>query len=940
MAAEASPSGPDDFRPFVESPLWTLQRQYFAGRGQQAWSSGEVPHYVTSNPVVAAAYAEVLVAFRQERLRRDPEEPALWILELGAGSGRFAHHLLQQLAALCERQGLEAQGFRLVLSDFCEANLEAWTAHPCFQPFFANGQLDVARFDVMAPAPLVLRHSGETLGPGELRAPLVVIANYVLDSIPAELLRFSAGEVERGQVRLLGLPDVGGSAEPAEVEPENPDPDQAESAAQEPAAALLERLQLEYRLEPLADQPFADPGLAGLLADYQQLLEGLEEAWLLFPAPALRALDWLAALSCQGLLLLSADKGHHRLEEVLLARPPSLTLHGSFSLSVNYHALCSWAAAAGGVALAPEASTGGLHPIALLCLPQAEQHSATIAAWRRHMAAFSPSDYLSLSQLAHANAEQLSAPQLLAFLRLGQGDSQLLRRLVPRLRQLAPGLAEAHRRTLLECVAQVAQMHFPLDGAEQQELAEGIQPLLQALQAPPGEPHPDPRGWGELERELDWLAALVRARLERLLRSQQNDAIVPLIPSPPAWPVESAASPWAELLGELAEELNGELAMVRLARLALALLLAAQLKPETLDPLLLPNPELERRFSECGGVLREGGFEPTGDTLALLAAGHDLAGRAAVLRLLEEEGPLRRRGLLAPLEGDSPLKAVLRLKGPWLAWLAGGGPRPGEAPDTAAVAQRLETGMTWPELVLPVGTLRQLEEIEQHLEHQATLRERWGMGRRLRPGYRALFHGPPGTGKTLTAALLGQRLGLEVRRVDLSQAVSKYIGETEKNLAAVLERAERRQWLLVFDEAEALFGKRSETRDAHDRYANQEIAYLLQRLETFHGVVILATNLPRNMDEAFLRRFESVVYFPLPGPEQRLQLWREAFSPLAQLEVDLEAIAERHELSGGLILNVVRRVSLRAIAEGGRPIQEVDLLRAIRQEREKEGKGV
>jgi SpoVK/Ycf46/Vps4 family AAA+-type ATPase len=170
--------------------------------------------------------------------------------------------------------------------------------------------------------------------------------------------------------------------------------------------------------------------------------------------------------------------------------------------------------------------------------------------------------------------------------------------------------------------------------------------------------------------------------------------------------------------------------------------------------------------------------------------------------------------------------------------------------------------------------------------------------------------------------------------------VSKYIGETEKNLAAVLDRAEQRQWLVVFDEADALFGKRSESRDAHDRYANQEIAYLLQRLETFQGVVILATNLPANLDGAFLRRFESVVYFPLPGPEQRLRLWREAFSPVAVLKVDLEALAVRHELSGGLILNVVRRVSLQAIAAGGRQIGEADLLRAIRQELEKEGKGV
>jgi SpoVK/Ycf46/Vps4 family AAA+-type ATPase len=134
--------------------------------------------------------------------------------------------------------------------------------------------------------------------------------------------------------------------------------------------------------------------------------------------------------------------------------------------------------------------------------------------------------------------------------------------------------------------------------------------------------------------------------------------------------------------------------------------------------------------------------------------------------------------------------------------------------------------MAWQDLVLPAGTLRQLEEIETYLHHRPTLLAAWGMAKRLRPGYRALFHGPPGTGKTLTAALLGAKLGLEVRRVDLSQTMSKYIGETEKNLAAVMDRAEQRQWLLVFDEADALFGKRSETRDAHDRYANQEIASL------------------------------------------------------------------------------------------------------------------
>jgi len=218
MAAKAPTTLVEDFRPFVESKLWELQRQYFAARGQQAWSAGEVPHYITSNPVVAAAYAEVLVAFRRDRLRRDPAEEALWIVELGAGSGRFAHHLLQQLAALCEREGLDPTGFRYVLSDFCGANLEAWAQHPRFVPLFASGQLERARFDVIDTSALELEHGGGRISPGDLGAPLVVIANDLLDSIPADLFCFRHGQVERGLVRLRQWPEDGDTLDAAALQ--------------------------------------------------------------------------------------------------------------------------------------------------------------------------------------------------------------------------------------------------------------------------------------------------------------------------------------------------------------------------------------------------------------------------------------------------------------------------------------------------------------------------------------------------------------------------------------------------------------------------------------------------------------------------------------------------------------------------------------------------
>jgi SpoVK/Ycf46/Vps4 family AAA+-type ATPase len=268
-----------------------------------------------------------------------------------------------------------------------------------------------------------------------------------------------------------------------------------------------------------------------------------------------------------------------------------------------------------------------------------------------------------------------------------------------------------------------------------------------------------------------------------------------------------------------------------------------------------------------------------------------------------------------------------------------GSPRPALSADFPA--QRIETVLSWDDLILHPGTLKQIREIQDFITHGNTLLHKWGMASRLRPGHRALFHGPPGTGKTLSVALLGKASKHDVYRIDLSLVVSKYIGETEKNLARLFDRAQQQDWILFFDEADSLFGKRTETKDAHDRYANQEVAYLLQRIETFDGVTVLASNMRESLDPAFTRRFESNVFFPLPRAAERLQIWKRGFSPLAVLDpkVTLAALAEAHELSGGSIMNVIRQVSLAAIAEGERPITADDLKHAIHRELAKEGKG-
>ena len=230
--------------------------------------------------------------------------------------------------------------------------------------------------------------------------------------------------------------------------------------------------------------------------------------------------------------------------------------------------------------------------------------------------------------------------------------------------------------------------------------------------------------------------------------------------------------------------------------------------------------------------------------------------------------------------------------------------------------------------------------MDKWIEHGETVLNDMGLKGRVKPGYRILFHGPPGTGKTLAATLLGKYTGKDVYKIDLSMVVSKFIGETEKNLSRLFAQAETKDWILFFDEADALFGKRTKVNDAHDRYANQEVSYLLQRIEEFSGLVILASNLKSNMDEAFTRRFQSIIHFPPPTSEERYLLWKKSFSEKSTLEntIDLHEIAERYEISGGGIMNVVRYCSLLAVSRGSSEILKKEIEEGIRREYRKDGK--
>lgn len=259
----------------------------------------------------------------------------------------------------------------------------------------------------------------------------------------------------------------------------------------------------------------------------------------------------------------------------------------------------------------------------------------------------------------------------------------------------------------------------------------------------------------------------------------------------------------------------------------------------------------------------------------------------------------------------------------------------------SALGRLLPERHTWDDLVLPPDRKTLLREICMHLRHRSRVHGEWGYGDKLANGksLSALFSGPPGTGKTMAASVVARELGVAMFHVDLATVVSKYIGETEKHLAALFAEAEAASAALFFDEADALFAKRTEVRDAHDRYANLETSYLLQRIEAFEGVVILATNFQKNLDEAFLRRLSFVVEFPFPPVAERLRIWQGLWAPEAPRDpdVDLAFLAERIELSGGHLRNIALAAAFLAADEGA-PIAMRHLLHATRREYQKLGK--
>ncbi len=257
------------------------------------------------------------------------------------------------------------------------------------------------------------------------------------------------------------------------------------------------------------------------------------------------------------------------------------------------------------------------------------------------------------------------------------------------------------------------------------------------------------------------------------------------------------------------------------------------------------------------------------------------------------------------------------------------------------LAQKVTPLYTWDDIVLSKDTLRHLREICLHVRHRRRVFTDWNFDKRISmgKGTSALFSGPSGTGKTMAAEIIANDLGLDLYKIDLSTVVSKYIGETEKNLSRIFQEAESSNAILFFDEADAIFGKRSEVKDAHDRYANIEINYLLQKMEEYEGIVIMATNFQKNIDEAFTRRLRFIVEIPLPDRNYRARIWRNIFpaeTPCAE-DIAFDFLAGKFEISGGNIKNIALNAAFLA-AENSGVVSMKHIIRATRREFQKMGR--
>lgn len=428
-----------------------------------------------------------------------------------------------------------------------------------------------------------------------------------------------------------------------------------------------------------------------------------------------------------------------------------------------------------------------------------------------------------------------------------------------------------------------------------------------------------------LKEEISWLNYCISKRIDITQGDDtSSEDIGDLLPPQ----LTSENSSYGEFVNK--HNLNSE------ERLVLILSLAVQLRPNILD-VFAESAELLRQArickSESGTTLL-----PTADTALFILAGDNMEKRIAAHAIFEVDHLFYRDSVIetgTAKKGESKYNGILSISPSSRdLFIHNKYSKPRFSEDFPA--HILTTNLEWEDMVLMPRTRDKLAEVKAYMEHYNTLVNDWGMSKHARPGCKILFYGDSGTGKTLSASLMGKYLGKDVYRVDISAVTSKYVGETSKRLDSLFNTAESKGWIIFIDEGDALLGQRKQAggSDNVSQYANQDVAYLLQRIETFDGIIIVATNLRSNIDSAFTRRFQSMVRFEMPDKEGQLQLWTENLPKKCPLSprINMEQLVKDHPLAPASIINVIYRVSVLALKNGAKQISDSDLQMCVKDE--------
>ncbi len=455
----------DQRRRLSRSLLWKLQREYFERQGIEAWRQGTIPQYITTNPFTANAYAQVVFGFLRDchtaasitdnggGTLLDFSQP-VYIVELGAGSGRLAYHFLKAFTDILSRSALNAVPVCYVMTDFAQSTVDYWREHSSLHPFVEAGQLDFALFDAEQPGDLILLQSGNTLSPGTVKNPLVVIANYFFDSIPQDSFTIDSNHLYENLVTLSS----------PQFEPDLNNPE------------LLGCIEISYALNPVTSDYYDEPDLNRILHSYQ---ERLTDTTILFPTTALRCIRYLIEFSSERLLLLSGDKGYVRENSLLNLEAPWMNIHGSLSMLVNYHILAQYVLNRGGQVLQTSHQHTKLNVSAFLLGKHPSDYVETCQAFHEAIGKGGPDDFFALKKGIENHYGDLTLEQLLAWLRLSGWDADILLDSIPALLDKAKSASDSLKQELCCAIRQVWEMYYPIN--EKRDLAFHLGTLLQVM---------------------------------------------------------------------------------------------------------------------------------------------------------------------------------------------------------------------------------------------------------------------------------------------------------------------------------------------------------------------------------------------------------------------------------------------------------------------------